>query len=285
MATTLAAKLAAASLKVGALATDKTNTQQNYAYISADKILARAGEALAQQGIVIIPAVTAEDTARYEGVDKYGKPQARYDAVVRFAMQISDGETSLEYPWVGRGSDYVVPDKALYKAITSGHKYFLMKLLNIGVGNEDGEHDEEPAIAPARTQTAQHTGNGAKAPQSAPESPTEATEQASDETAPLLRKLHAIGTDVWGKDWDKVREALTVDVSGGQKESSKDLTANELRHVIAVLETEQIAKHTQGDQWRDVLEKIAAKFESEDIDWTREQHQQARVWLQAKKAA
>lgn len=155
MSSTLIAKLAAASIKVGALATDKVNSQQNYSYISADKILDRAGEALAQQGIVIIPGIASESTVRYEGTDKYGKPQARYDALVSFNMLITDGDNTIEYPWVGRGNDYAVPDKALYKAITSGHKYFLMKLLNIGVGNEDGEHEESPPAAqPAAKQSA-----------------------------------------------------------------------------------------------------------------------------------
>ena len=50
MTATLISKLAAASIKVGALATDKRNTQQGYNYISADKILDRAGNALAGVG-------------------------------------------------------------------------------------------------------------------------------------------------------------------------------------------------------------------------------------------
>ena len=146
MTNTLIAKLAQASLAVGSLSTDKENKQQGYFYISADKILERAGDALAHVGVMIIPAITATEIQAVETRTSRGEG-LRYDADVTFAMTLTDGETLLEYPWRGRGSDYAVPDKAMYKAITSGHKYFLMKLLNIGVGNEDGEHEEQPQVA------------------------------------------------------------------------------------------------------------------------------------------
>jgi hypothetical protein len=144
--TTLATRIAAASKDVGGkLKTDKTNTQQNYSYISADKILSVCGQALAEEGVVVFPSVTNDDTHKEEG----GK---RYDARVTLVFTISDGTNGIEMPWVGYGSDYAVPDKAIYKAITSGHKYFLMKLLNIGAGNEDGEHEEEQPKPAARPQ-------------------------------------------------------------------------------------------------------------------------------------
>lgn len=140
---TLIAKLARASAKVGALKTDKTNTAQNYSYISADKILERAGDALAAEGIVVLPSITGESIQEVTYTDSYSKTKTRHDATVTFLMLITDGEGELKAEWTGRGSDFSVPDKALYKAITSGHKYFLTKLLNIGVGNEDGEHEAE----------------------------------------------------------------------------------------------------------------------------------------------
>lgn len=189
--TTLIAKIAKASRTVGALATDKTNTQQNYNYISADKILERAGAALAEAGVVIIPAVVGDEIVRHEGTNQYGKAQIRYDAAVRFAMTISDGESQYEVPWCGRGSDYAVPDKALYKAITSGHKYFLMKLLNIGVGNEDGEHDSQSDSALQATQTAPERAvtpnrvNGTAAAPKAPQRPATPATAHIDDAPPV----------------------------------------------------------------------------------------------------
>ena len=161
MTTTLAAKIAAASKEVGGkLRADSRNQEQKYDYISADKILAVCGQALAEQGIVIFPSIV------YEHVDMTdrGQGKARYDAEVKFCFVVADGGDKIELPWVGRGSDYSVPDKATYKAITSGHKYFIAKLLNVGEGNEDGEHE-----APESPPTPQRTAPAQKAPQSAPQ--------------------------------------------------------------------------------------------------------------------
>ena len=60
---------------------------------------------------------------------EYGQGKTRWDARVEFLFHICDGTNEMVQKWYGMGSDYSVPDKALYKAITSGHKYFLSKLL------------------------------------------------------------------------------------------------------------------------------------------------------------
>jgi len=147
---TLIEKIAKAALEVGGrLSADKTNTEQRYDYISADKILSECGQALFGQGVVVMPEMAGQETTLYEYTDQYGKARKRYDSRVDFVFRVSDGETSIEHLWFGMGSDYVVPDKALYKAVTSGHKYFLMKLLCIGAGNEDGEHEPESVGRPA----------------------------------------------------------------------------------------------------------------------------------------
>lgn len=153
---TLAAKIAAASKAVGGkLSTDKTNNDQNYNYLSADKILSVCGQALADQGLAILPTIEASDIQTIErGQGKY-----RYDALLRLALIVTDGETTQTCNWLGMGSDYLVPDKAVYKAMTSGHKYFVMKLLNVGANNEDGEHEpaDEDGDSPHRTVARQTT--------------------------------------------------------------------------------------------------------------------------------
>lgn len=139
---TLASKIAAASKTVGGrLSADKRNTDANYDYVSSDAILAFGGQALAEHGIAIVPMLTGLEVTPTAYTNNRGEARTRYDALASFIMRISDGETEQEAPWFGLGSDYTVPDKAAYKAITSGHKYFLAKLLNIGAGNEDGEHE------------------------------------------------------------------------------------------------------------------------------------------------
>jgi hypothetical protein len=136
---TLAGKIALASIEVGNFKADKKNMEQKYAYISADQVLSRAGDALAKQGVTVFPSLLEVELTT---IERQGK-SARIDAKITYSMMISDGEKDIVIPWFGYGSDYMTPDKAVYKAITSGHKYFLMKLLNIGVGNEDGEHEVE----------------------------------------------------------------------------------------------------------------------------------------------
>lgn len=147
---TLSSKIAAASKDVGGkLSADKTNKDQGYDYLSADKILTVCGQALAGQGVALFPAIMemSAETVTYLKTWKGGSEEkTRYDARVQFLMKLSDGEDTQDLLWYGLGSDYAVPDKAVYKAITSGHKYFLMKLLNVGAGNEDGEHEASEEV-------------------------------------------------------------------------------------------------------------------------------------------
>jgi hypothetical protein len=134
-------KLIKAIFEVGAFAADKRNTDQKYDYISADQVIERGGQALAKQGLVILAAVT-DSTVTITPRGEAGK--FRYDVVIKFVMTVTDGESSLVEEWMGYGSDFVSPDKAGYKAQTSGHKYYMMKLLQISIGNTDSEHEEEP---------------------------------------------------------------------------------------------------------------------------------------------
>lgn len=148
--TALISKISAAAQDVGGrLSADRTNKEQSYDYISADKILSVCGQALSKQGVMVLPQIAEQDTHLFEYTDQYGKARKRYDSRVDYNFTVTDGETSMMLTWFGMGSDYTVPDKAMYKAITSGHKYFLMKLLCVGAGNEDSEHEtDEPAPAP-----------------------------------------------------------------------------------------------------------------------------------------
>jgi len=253
MTNTLIAKIAAASIAVGSLATDKVNASQNYKYISADKILERAGDALAQAGVMVIPSITFEETVQVDYTDNYGKAKSRFDATVHFAMVLADGESQLEVPWRGRGNDYAVPDKALYKAITSGHKYFLMKLLNIGVGNEDGEHDEvqESRTAAPRTQSSTRAPQNATARQKTgsddahdalwePEhydAPADAGSKDKVLSKTQLQRINALGRKLHPEgEWDTERPRYVEWVTKGAVSSSKQLQPSEADTLIAGLE-------------------------------------------------
>jgi len=208
-------KLARASASLGTFQADKRNQQQKYDYISADQVLSRVGAALAAEGVMVIPAISEEVM---ETVNP--KPnQVRYDALVSLEMTITDGETTIVQQWLGRGSDYSVPDKALYKAITSGHKYFLMKLQNVGIGNEDGEHDE-----------AQAAKNGASQP-------------AAPINDKQRKQLHAVGTKLYGDEWDDKRKEMSA---AFQAKSSNEWTSREASRVIDGM-NEMLAEMAEND--------------------------------------
>lgn len=232
--TTLVAKIAQASIKVGALATDKRNEQQKYDYISADKILERAGDALAEVGVVVFPSITSEETATVEYTDQYNKPKTRYDCVVHFGMIVSDGETQVELPWVGRGSDYAVPDKACYKAITLGHKYFLAKLLKIGVGNEDGEHEahdtEAAQDAPDARKTTPTSKRSSDAPKNAPRPTTPVAEDVDFERKPTTTVPTDAEHDIISQ-WSSPTEAQSWAIMVGACENEHE-ARHSFKHVV-----------------------------------------------------
>lgn len=170
--TALATKISKAAQDVGGkLKADKKNKEQNYDYISADKILSICGQALFDQGIAILPSINQHGCSIYDYTDNYGKNKRRYDVTVQFEIVVTDGEQSQLMSWFGYGSDYSVPDKAFYKAVTSGHKYFIMKLLCIGEGNEDGEHEAAEERKPEQTP---------QAPAPAPTAPAQPAEKPTN---------------------------------------------------------------------------------------------------------
>lgn len=163
----LIAKVARATIAVGGfLQPDRRNTEQSYDYLSADRIKAVCGQALAAEGIAVIPRIANAVT---EPQTHGGK--ARYVATVEFNILVTDGTDSMEMRWVGYGVDYAAPDKAAYKAYTSGMKYLLSNLLIVGAGNEDGEHenipDDEDEVGRAKRATASRPSAPAPAKQPA----------------------------------------------------------------------------------------------------------------------
>lgn len=143
---TLEEKIARASIDVGSFLPDRTNEQANYSYVSADQIASRAGDALAREGVVIIPEITRLDVQ----ISETAKGNSRFFvARVDLRLLVScgpiEGNERIYVDWASVGVDYSSPDKAVAKSITTGIKYFTMKLLQIGVGNDDGEHESAPA--------------------------------------------------------------------------------------------------------------------------------------------
>ena len=218
----LFSKIAAVSKAVGALEPDKRNQQQKYDYISADKILDRVGCEMARVGLVIIPALVDE---HIEAIP--WKQGHRYDVRVDIEMMIADSDgNTLTMMWFGRGSDYSVPDKAMYKAITSGHKYFLVKLFNVGAGNEDSEHD------------APQVRNNAE-----PQRPA-LPDQLLGANKALRTNVHEIGTALYGKEWKSKRTDMSAAFGVA---SSNDWTVAQAQRVLKGM-AEKLAETTNAPE-------------------------------------
>lgn len=126
---------------------DKKNKQSNYSYVSADQVMRRLQAAMGEVGLVIIPEVFEQHTEAFE----YNRT-VRYTTTIDMIMEVSTASDDRRYMWPGKGIDYGSEDKALYKAMTSGHKYFLLKTFNIGAGDDsaDSEHQEIVKAEPAK---------------------------------------------------------------------------------------------------------------------------------------
>lgn len=182
----LAAALAAAMRRVGDLAPDKINAEERFAYRSADVIAARCGQALAAEGIAVLPSVV--DYRPAEGATSRG--HKRYEAHINMRFVVLHAEERMVCRWSACGVDYASPDRALAKAVTLAHKQFLSKLLCVGVGGAEDDIEEtshpDPAVEappppPVRTSPPQPSPTTSSAPpvRTSPPQPSPSAPSAS----------------------------------------------------------------------------------------------------------
>ena len=213
---TLAQRLSLASLEVGgSLAADKKNSSAGagYAYISADKAAAWCGQALARQMVSVIPSIIEHkiETVTYKRND--GKDGLRYDATVTLKIRVTDGNQTETTDWFGWWSSYADPSKTLQAAVTSGYKFFLLKLLNIGEGADPEDLDQQSG------QLQQSTTEQKPAIEVTPE-----LEKAR-------RRFHAIGVELHGKNWDAKRHEIIEKATEGKATSTNDLNVEWLNYL------------------------------------------------------
>lgn len=230
---TLAAKVAAAVKAVGDLAPDKVNQAERFAYRSADLILSRCGQALAAEGVVVVPAMEEVSFS----IGETSKSIKRYEASIRFKFVVTDGATEWVCPFSAVGVDFSSPDRALAKATTLGHKYFLAKLLCVGVGNEDAEADTEPPPPPAQErQTAPSFSVPSRARQET-RLPTDVEELIAHWATPLDAYAWAVRVGAF-VDQDAARAAFRslVEREFGGRLNADNLAAAFQRFVLRVKE-------------------------------------------------
>ncbi len=128
----LSTELAAVMGELGAVVKRGRNAFHHYAYITESDVLDAVRQHLAARGIRLFVEV---------GVPSYTpigtKGQCRCDVQLRIGF--ANARETLTYDWAGCGAD--AGDKGLYKAITGGVKYFLLKHFLIP-SCDDPEADE-----------------------------------------------------------------------------------------------------------------------------------------------
>lgn len=151
----VAKRLALAMLEIERVAKRGRNEFHKYNYATAEDIKAAAREALAKNGLVIIPLMLHIEQMP---AGKQTKTMAEFEYV------IACEEGTVSVPWTCEAYD--TGDKGITKAATAGLKYFLISLLQIPTGDEldsDGEKQAAKTTTKPRQQKrpqARKSGNG-----------------------------------------------------------------------------------------------------------------------------
>lgn len=145
----LAAKLAAKKLKIMAsvskIAKTGHNVKQNYDFVEEAEVVGAIREAMAKHGL----AYSVEATEMLPVREIPLQRGSWYLTAIRMHMRLIDTETGYaeEFDWFGQGMDG--GDKGLYKAYTSGQKYFLLKTFLIATGDDvEVENEQGNGAAP-----------------------------------------------------------------------------------------------------------------------------------------
>lgn len=76
--------------------------------------------------------------------------------------------------------------------------------------------------------------------------PDATVEADNEEAARRRRKLHALGTEVYGATWDAKRKELVSLITKGRSQSSSDLTEDEYNRLIAGMEAKRATMQPAG---------------------------------------
>lgn len=111
------------------------NSFHKYHYAMETDVVNAFREALINNNLSVIPSITG-----YERQEVPTNKGTQFLSTVHLSYEVEDLDTGdkLVIPWVGEGSDSL--DKALYKAVTGGQKYFVLKAFFVPTG-DDPEDD------------------------------------------------------------------------------------------------------------------------------------------------
>jgi hypothetical protein len=131
----LASKLAQIMAEVGSLPKNGWNDHFKYHFVTEADVVAALRAGLSSRQIAFLPAITSVRDETIVTKSQNGE-KTKIITTVTMSFQFIDGESgeSVTREWAGRGED--ASDKGLYKAITGGNKYFLLKSFLIPTGDD-----------------------------------------------------------------------------------------------------------------------------------------------------
>lgn len=153
---TLAARLDQARSLAHAIDKAGRNEGQKYNYVRAEDVIAEAQRVLAEVAVIVTPEIL--DVQLIDSGQTRGGTMGRIALVkLEFDVRCADiigatdeGMVARKIRWSGTGWD-APGDKALYKAITGGTKYFLAHLIGIPFGADpDDDEGAQPKGASKR---------------------------------------------------------------------------------------------------------------------------------------
>jgi hypothetical protein len=137
--------------EVERVAKSSRNTEQRYDYASAEDFINACREAMHEAGL-IVGGIKVKQAEHVPFQTSKGTPMTRAAYVIIYTLTDIENSGSRDYEVPCEGTDTM--DKASYKAMTGGYKYFLRMAFMIGMSDDpEATHEEPPAPAynpPAR---------------------------------------------------------------------------------------------------------------------------------------
>jgi hypothetical protein len=200
----------------------KNNEEQGklrFRFTSHSHLMDHVRQRMGQLGIVIVPEMKGISEEVVEG--EY-RNTTRVKATLHFTVVDAFSGTSFgPYEWIGEGSDY--GDKAVNKAGTIGHKFWLLKFLELSAGDKDFDPDASNPLEEAGGR--RRATQDARRPDASSAPPTSSAER--DKTAADLLALgKLVGADGGGNQkkgaprWFEGKVAATILHNSGERSKS-----------------------------------------------------------------
>ena len=135
----LAAKIAKVMAAIDEVPKNGWNNFHNYEYSTDDDVMQKLRPAMAEVNLIALPSVKSREVKRVST----GKKESDYQLHTRVTLEITlvDGDSgqSTAVTWEGEAQDG--QDKGLYKAYTSGIKYWALKTFLLSADSDVETHD------------------------------------------------------------------------------------------------------------------------------------------------